>query len=224
MTLARDRRIDRSTTVLVLSNIATILFAVVQQWDVSVVMWIYWGQSVIIGYFNVRRMLALKQFSTENFRINNRPAEPTRKTQRQTAFFFAVHYGFFHFAYLVFLFAENSIDSGIASAGVAACVLIFFFNHRYSYGYNRERDAARKPNLGFIMFFPYVRIIPMHTMILAGSHFAGDSTARLVMFLVLKTLADMAMHVIEHSRAGKTGLTGIAERETAQEKRGHSGF
>ena len=214
MTLARDRRIDRSTTVLVLSNIATILFAVVQQWDVSVVMWIYWGQSVIIGYFNVRRMLALKQFSTENFRINNRPAEPTRKTQRQTAFFFAVHYGGFHFAYLVFLFAENSIDSGIASAGVAACILIFFFNHRYSYSYNQERDAARKPNLGFIMFFPYVRIIPMHTMILAGSHFAGDSTARLVMFLVLKTLADVAMHVIEHSRAGKTGLRGIAGRET----------
>ncbi len=101
MPLTRQRQVYHSTRVLLLSNLATILFAVVQQWDVSVVMWIYWGQSVIIGYFNVRRMLALKQYSTENFRINNRPAEPTRKTQRQTAFFFAVHYGFFHFAYLV---------------------------------------------------------------------------------------------------------------------------
>lgn len=214
MTLARHRQTDRSTTVLVLSNLATILFAIVQQWDVAVVIWIYWGQSIIIGYFNVRRMLALRQFSTENFRINNRPAKPTRKTQRQTAFFFAVHYGGFHLAYLVFLFAENSIASSVASAGVAACILIFFFNHRYSYHYNRERDAARTPNIGFIMFFPYVRIIPMHIMILMGSHFAGDSTARLVMFLVLKTLADVAMHVIEHSRAGKTGLQGIPDRET----------
>ncbi|NNG13274.1 MAG: hypothetical protein HKM88_08510, partial [Halobacteria archaeon] len=125
------------------------------------------------------------------------------------AFFFAVHYGGFHLAYLVFLFAENSIASSVASAGVAACILIFFFNHRYSYYYNRERDATRTPNIGFIMFFPYVRIIPMHIMILMGSHFAGDSTARLVMFLVLKTLADVAMHVIEHSRAGKTGLKAL---------------
>ncbi len=177
-------------------------------------MWIYWGQSVIIGYFNVRRMLALKQFSTDNFRINNRPAEPTRKTQRQTAFFFAVHYGGFHFAYLVFLFAENGIASGVAIAGVVACILIFFFNHRFSYHYNRERDATRAPNLGFIMFFPYVRIIPMHLMILMGNQFVGDSTARLVMFLVLKTLADVAMHVIEHSRIGRHGLLGLSGRET----------
>ncbi|MDH3560576.1 MAG: hypothetical protein OEN52_06445 [Gammaproteobacteria bacterium] len=53
-----------------------------------------------------------------------------------------------------------------------------------------------------------------YTMILMGSHFAGDSTARLVMSLVLKTLTDMAMHVIEHSRAGKTGLRGIPEGKT----------
>jgi len=51
-------------------------------------------------------------------------------------------------------------------------------------------------------------------MILMGSHFAGDSTARLVMSVVLKTLTDMAMHVIEHSRAGKTGLRGIPEGKT----------
>lgn len=206
-----QRQIDHSTTVLLLSNFATILFAVVQQWDVSVVMWIYWGQSVIIGYFNVRRMLALKQFSTENLQINNRPAKPTRETQRQTAFFFAVHYGLFHLAYLVFLFAENRITSGIASAGVAACIMIFFFNHRFSYIWNRERDAARKPHIGLIMLFPYVRIIPMHTMILMGSQFAGDSTGRLVMFLLLKTLADVAMHIIEHHRAGKTGLQGAPD-------------
>jgi hypothetical protein len=60
-TLARHRQADRPTIALVLSNLATILFAVVQQWDVSVVIWIYRGQSIIIGYFNVRRMLADKR-------------------------------------------------------------------------------------------------------------------------------------------------------------------
>ncbi len=99
--------------------------------------------------------------------------------------------------------------------------MIFFFNHRYSYTWNRERDATRKPNIGFIMFFPYVRILPMHTMILMGNHFAGDSTGRLVMFLLLKTLADVAMHVIEHSRAGRTGLQGHLEgKPTSRDREG----
>jgi hypothetical protein len=36
-------------------------------------------------------------------------------------------------------------------------------------------------------------------MILLGSHFVGNNTAELVLFLLLKTAADVAMHVLEHS-------------------------
>lgn len=192
---------DRSVVVLLLTNLFTIILALYRQWDVGELMWIYWGQSVVIGYFNVHRILDLRRFSTRGFRINKRAVEPTRKTQRETAVFFAVHYGFFHFAYLVFLLSETGVGAGLPWTGIAACIFAFYLNHRFSYRYNRERERGRVPNIGSIMFFPYVRILPMHLMIAAWSQFAGNTTVTLVIFLLLKTAADVAMHVIEHAMA-----------------------
>jgi hypothetical protein len=190
---------DRSVTFLLLTNLVTVVWAVLQQWNVTDLLWIYWGQSVIIGYYNVHRIVDLDQFSTDGLLFNNRPVEPTRETQRRTAVCFALHYGLFHLGYGVFLLTTFRIQAGFPLAGVLLCLLAFYFNHRYSYRYNRERD--RVPNVGTLMFFPYVRIIPMQLMILLGSRYAGDNTAALVLFLLLKTAADVATHVIEHAMA-----------------------
>jgi hypothetical protein len=192
---------DRSVVFLLLSNLFTILLALYQQWDVGELMWVYWGRSVVIGYFNVHRILDLRRFSTEGFTINNRPVKPTRKTRRDTAVFFALHYGFLHFACLVFLVNDTQVQVVLAWAGVAVCVFAFYLNHRFSYRYNREREEGRVPNIGSIMFFRYVRIIPMHLMIVAGSRLTGESGKGLLVFLLLKTVADVAMHVIEHAMA-----------------------
>ncbi|MDX2456862.1 MAG: DUF6498-containing protein [Gammaproteobacteria bacterium] len=192
---------DRSMVVLLLSNLVTIALAVYQQWDVFVLMWVYWGQSVIIGYFNVRRILDLKKFSTSGFKINNRSVKPTPETQRQTAVFFALHYGIFHFAYVVFLTADTKVAGGFPVFNVLVCIGVFYLNHWFSYRYNREQEQDRVPNIGNIMFFPYIRIIPMHLMIVAGVSALGGSAGALIVFLLLKTAADVAMHVVEHAMA-----------------------
>ncbi|NNJ94412.1 MAG: hypothetical protein HKP57_06685 [Halobacteria archaeon] len=192
---------DRSVTALLLSNLLTIMLAVFQQWDVHVLMWIYCGQSIVIGYFNVHRILDLKEFSTKNFRMNNRPVDPTPETQRKVAGFFALHYGFFHVAYMVFLASETETAGPFPLVSVVVCILVFYINHRFSYRYNQPREQERVPNIGSIMFFPYVRIIPMHLMIVAGGSISGGSQGALLAFLLLKTAADVAMHVIEHAMA-----------------------
>jgi len=201
MSLARHFRVDRSVALLVLANLVTIVIAVVQKWNLRDIMWIYWGQSVIIGVFNWRRILDLKQFSTEGFRINDQPVEPTRKTQLQTAWFFLFHYGFFHFVYFLFLYHDNRPLPNSRLLVIAACIGAFLVNHAFSYWHNRERDMNRKPNIGTVMFFPYARIIPMHLTIVSGSFFAGDSRAGLLLFLGLKTVADVIMHMVEHAEA-----------------------
>ena len=194
---------DRSTLVLLLSNLLTIAMALIQGWDVSVLMWIYWGQSVVIGYFNVHRILDLERFSTDGFRINNQAVQPTRATQRKTAAFFAMHYGMFHLVYFVFLFKDASLDGTVSLLGAGVCVFAFYLNHRFSWRYNRAIDRARVPNIGNIMFFPYLRIIPMHLTILLGGFSNGHGTLSLLFFLLLKTAADVAMHVVEHAMANK---------------------
>ena len=201
LSLGRQLTGDRSVTALVLSNLLTIILALWQQWDVHVLMWIYCGQSIVIGYFNVHRILDLKEFSTENFRMNGRPVEPTRETQRQVAGFFALHYGFFHFVYLGFLLTETEGPATFPLFTVLLCIVVFYFNHRFSYHYNREREQERVPNIGSLMFFPYVRIIPMHLTLIAGGSIVGGGLGPLLAFLLLKTSADVAMHIIEHAIA-----------------------
>ena len=201
MNLARHFQADRSVLALILSNLVTIGYAVIERWDVSQVMLIYWAQSVVIGIFNWRRILDLKQFSTKGFRINDRPVQPTRSTQLFTAWFFAFHYGLFHFVYFLFLYGRKRSLSGISAAGTVVCILAFFANHLFSYFHNKKRDASRIPNIGTIMSLPYARIIPMHLTILSGSFLADGSGGALLLFLGLKTVADVIMHMVEHADA-----------------------
>ena len=191
---------DPSLWFLLLSNLATIFFAIKGNWNLSTVMWVYWFQSITIGFFNFIRILQLKEFSTEGFKINGQPAQPTQGTKIFTAFFFLFHYGLFHFGYMMFLLrgtftkAYVNAPNFIELKYIFLTALLFFINHLFSYFYNRPKDT-KKQNIGSLMFYPYVRIIPMHLTIIFG--LASDSA--LPLFLVLKTFADGIMHIIEHN-------------------------
>ena len=155
---------------------------------------IYWFQSLIIGGFQVKKILDLKQFSTEGFTMNGKSVEPTEKTKRETAGFLVLHYGLFHFVY--FLFLAPKVFLVINIFGLVA-VTSFFINHLFSYQKNKDTDSGKIKNIGTMMFFPYARILPMHLMIGFAFVLTG-STFYLVVFLLLKTLADVIMHVVEH--------------------------
>jgi hypothetical protein len=194
-----ESRPGSSALSLVVANLIAISLAIFEGWSLQELMMIYWAQSVIIGYFSYRRILDLKQFSTENFKMNDvRPPE-TGKTKRSVATFFALHYGGFHAAYLMFLLGgEQEFQGSWLMLGI--CVVVFYVNHRYSFTHNKELDENRKPNIGIIMFFPYARIIPMHLTIIAGGAFGPTTTPALLLFLGLKTVADVIMHKVEHSQ------------------------
>jgi hypothetical protein len=200
---------DPSLWFLLLSNFTTIFLATKENWNLLTMIWVYWFQSVTIGFFNFIRILQLKEFSTEGFRINGQPAQPTQSTKIFTAFFFLFHYGLFHFIYLWFLFHntifnllnsiffinayEKSLDF-LELKYIFLTALLFFLNHLFSYFYNRPRDT-KKQNIGTLMFYPYARIIPMHVVMSLGVNFGGD----LVLFLALKTFTDAIMHAVEHN-------------------------
>jgi len=190
---------DGSIWVLVASNVLALAVAYWQRWPLTQLMLVYWAQSVSIGISYLLRILALEKFSTENFRINDREVEPTPGTQRQVAVFFAFHYGFFHAMYLLFLAAGPSTNARPQlDAWFWLCVLAFALNHFWSYRYNREVDRQGTPNIGTLMFTPYLRIIPMHLTIIGGGLIGKGGG--LLLFGGLKVLADVAMHLIEHRR------------------------
>jgi len=191
---------DLSLWLLLFFNLATIYFAVAEGWSLMEIILVYWFQSVAIGFFNVIRILQLKEFTTEGFKINGVQPKPTTATKITTAVFFLVHYGTFHFVYLIFIISgaltasEISIFLNLQWGSVALACAVFFINHAVSYYYNKSGDA-KILNIGSLMFYPYARILPMHFTIILGAVFGNV----LIGFLILKTIADVIMHKVEHA-------------------------
>lgn len=192
---------DYSLWALIFSNLITIFIALHEGWNLPEVMLAYWFQSVIIGVFNFIRILQLREFSTEGLYINNQLAEPTSSTKTYTAFFFLAHYGIFHFIYLTAIINPHLLSKELLTWNSVILILptiaIFFADHLFSYIYNRPKDSKRQ-NIGTLMFYPYARILPMHFTIIFGAGLVNSSAGKpLLLFLALKTLADIIMHVVE---------------------------
>jgi hypothetical protein len=184
------------------SLVAANAFAAAVAWwagmSLRELMLVYWMQSVIIGLSFFLRMLSLRAFSTAGTTMNDQPLAETPASKRKVAFFFALHYGFFHAVYLVFVLADRR-DGGALGAplALALCALAFLVNHAYSLAHNIAADRRGKPNLGSMMFLPYARILPMHLTIIFGGLLGGSALAWWL-FTGLKTAADVVMHVAEH--------------------------
>jgi hypothetical protein len=193
--------LDGSVWSLVAANLLALAIASYQGWSMVSLMLVYWTQSVIIGVANVFRMLALERFSTENLKLNEQPVDPTPETKWRLAGFFALHYGFFHFVYLIFLMGFSR-GAPLFTPWIWACSAAFALNHLWSYRYNRDHDRQGTPNIGTLMMTPYLRIVPMHLTILCGDVLT-HARAGLLLFGALKTAADVGMHVVEHGQIKK---------------------
>ena len=200
---------DSSFWALIISNLIAIIWALIEGWSLGIIMWVYWSQSVAIGILWFFKMLTLKEFSTEGVEVNDRPVKPTTGTKIEMAFFFLVHYGFFHFIYASFL---RELFEIVRIWPIPLMAGIFVTYQCYSFFHNKKWKGERRPNIGKIMLFPYIRIIPMHfTIILGGAlgtflaknfegAFAGKAT--LALFMLLKTVADVIMHRVEQKGFG----------------------
>lgn len=200
---------DHSLLGLVVANALALAIAAYTHMTLRELLIVYWIQSVVIGVTSVIRMLKLEHFSTDNFKVNGQAVAPTPATKVRVAGFFALHYGFFHFVYFIFLAFGAKGQFG-PLAPYVLCALAFAVNHAISLRHNLESDASGQPNIGTLMFLPYARVIPMHLMILSGLAFTGGASAAvLLVFGVLKTLADALMHTVEHHvMATKQGQVG----------------
>jgi hypothetical protein len=183
-------RTDPSSQALLFANIATICFAIFFSWSVFEVMLIYWVQSIIIGIFAILKMISAGVWQRNPLPIFLVP-------------FFVLHYGGFHSAYLIaisalFLPEQTSISFGLM-LGVALGAAVYFLNHLVSFILRFSEVKTTSPETFFIS--PYQRIIPMHISIIFGGFifiFSGSNLIVLIFFMLLKTLADISMHIAEH--------------------------
>ena len=190
--------LDKSFWVLFCSNLLTLILALVEKWPLGELLWTFWFQSVAIGVFWFFKIRTLKNFSTDGLTVNDQPVPATTKARNQVAFFFLVHYGFFHAGYSVFLITKCPLS---VKWPVLLTATVFFANHLFSFIHNRKWDDSTKQNLGTVLFFPYARIIPMHLTIIFGMSFISSPIV-VIFFMLLKSFADAIMHVVETTKFG----------------------
>lgn len=215
-----DAPADNSLYAIIGTNALVVVGALWADGGLLYLMWPYWLQSVIIGWYARRRIRLLVNYSTDGVKVNGRSVAPTPETARKASGFFLLHYGGFHLGYAVFLLTFSAMggDTGavpvtIENTGevvqfdigrfggldwlwVAGTGLGFWWSHRASHLEHVASDLAGRPNLGTLMFMPYGRIIPMHLTIIFGAILGGSGA--ILLFGALKTAVDVGMHKLEH--------------------------
>ncbi len=200
---------------LILANLVTIVLAVLGNWDLATVMFIYWVQSVIIGVFTAVSLITAGSAQKFSSADSGDPVAETAATLDRfgsvaarfgLAGFFVIHYGIFHIAYYEILIGSGLFGPvNFADPGIWISCGIFFLNHLYSFIVHW--NVHIRGDGGDDFFAPYHRIIPMHLTIIFGSmviyslqDIGIESTMPvLVLFLVLRMCADIAAHNAKNS-------------------------
>ena len=192
----------RTPTVLplIVANVITIIMALFLNWSVLDVMLLYVIQSMIIGLFHFLKMLS----------ASARMGKGAAGFGIILSLFYLVHYGMFHAVYLFFLIGfyfalpQNGHSLIFFSAGFLITIAVFVFNHLFSFLHYAKKSVNHDfsmLDISKMMFNPYLRIIPMHITIIFGGMFLFlgiFNWAVLLLFMVLKTVVDVKMHLTEH--------------------------
>ncbi len=213
-----------SVLALVAANLLPLGGVLFLGWVVFPLVFLFWLENVIVGGFNVLKMLAADAGSAAAWaaKVFMIP-------------FFCVHYGLFCFVHGVFvvaLFGRGVVSpEGFPSPGtfwqvlqtqhLGWAALGLGVSHGLSYVLNFLRGGEyRQAKLDGLMMAPYARVVVLHLAILAGGFLIlslGSPLWALILLLALKVAVDLRAHLRERQRfapapagdAGKArGLTG----------------
>ena len=168
---------NSSVYLLILANLITIAFALIKNWDFSILLLIYWCQGAIIVLFTCIKVYKLNK---NNF--------------SETLFFIFL----FITTYILYLgvIFINLGTKFTLSIFIILCILSFFVNHLFSFKKNFESDAKKKRTIKQYANLAFLRIAPMHIIVLPILSFTNKTL--LVIFLILKIIVDVVSHNYEH--------------------------
>ena len=200
-------RLSPSALTLVAANLVPLAGVLFFGWSVFATLLLFWVENVIVGAFNVLRMLVAQpqvgvMWAAKLFMIP----------------FFTFHYGMFvtvHGVFVLTLFGgftgrglptAATFAQAVQGAGIAPAAWGLVLSHAVSFGFNYigagEYKSALIPAL---MFRPYGRVMVLHVVILGGGFLVamfGSPLIPLALLVILKTGLDLFSHLREHAVPG----------------------
>jgi hypothetical protein len=200
-----DLRKYPSLIVLVIANLVPLFGVFAWGWSVAELLFMYWTESAIIGFFNVLKMALARGPMTGSMSVEiplagastHDTAMPIGALMFKlvTIPFFIVHYGIFmsvHLAFLIAFFFE-SFSPGLAFAVILGSASLFV-SHGVSFVLNYlGKKEYLKASAGSLMAAPYPRIVLMQFVIILGALIG----APMLIFVPGKILIDAYAHLKE---------------------------
>lgn len=196
---------------LVGANVWELVGVLVFGWDAFLLAFVYWAENVVIGLFNIPRMLLAER---------THPGPLSLVVEKGVGtFFFIVHFGGFCLVHVVALNAlwrhfgggaGNLFDLLVPIARswpLWAGILLLVLSHGHSFVLNSiGRGEATRVHVSEQMFAPYPRVLVMHVAVLAGA-FVLVFTRMPRLFGALLVLLKVALDLRAHLRERARGIT-----------------
>ncbi len=175
---------DASVWTLFTVNVITIVVAAIQQWDFNTVLWIYFAQSTIIGFFTFLNIIGLKNFSKDSLAIQIRKSD---------GYSFLLIHSVFHVTFFVIFAMMLSIEN---YSTLFIIIGLFLANHAYSAIKNRKQNSKNNTNLDKIVGTWSIRMVPIYfgiTFLILGGNILP-----LTGLMTLKLILDIGAHIYKH--------------------------
>jgi len=210
----------KSALFLIFSNLIPLYGIFFQNWDAFWIVLLYWTENLIIGFFNVLRMIFV--------RVSN-PIENLGKLLMIP--FFIFHYGAFcggHGLFIMALFRKDpeglfdkptwpfffvfiellvNVIKKVLEIFPQEMIIPFialFLSHGFSFVYNFFiKEEFKNTNSKDLMGKPYTRIVVLHIAIIAGAFpvmYFGSPVYLLVVLILIKIIIDLYLHNKEHKK------------------------
>jgi hypothetical protein len=198
------RRLRQSGFLLVAANLVPLFGVLFLDWDLFLVLALFWVENVVIGAFGILKVA---------FASSGGIAKRISST-----LFFILHYGGFMFAHamvLITLFGDSANVEGcietveellhyLIRGDVGLAVLALIVSHGWSFMSNFQGTAEYERLSGEdAMTLPYRRVVITQAGLLCGGvaiESFGSPLAGLVVLVAVKILIDLRFHRREHER------------------------
>jgi hypothetical protein len=196
-------KLRASTLALLAANLMPLLGVLALNWNVAPIMIFYWSENLVVGFYNVLKMRrAQGSVEGSGTTLNGRPVHETDRTAM--IFFFIAHYGIFTLVHGLFIMIMFGAGRRGALSDMGLALLFLAFSHGVSYWRNYiGRGEYQRVAFTTLFWQPYARVVVMHLTILAGGAWAqakGSPVYALVVLVTLKTLIDLALHLLERRK------------------------
>lgn len=218
-----------SAIALLLANVLPAAGVLFWGWEAFYVVFLYWFENLIVGAFNILRMISASPGPRDQV-AGGSPTASLIGAHAAKVFmvpFFTVHYGMFCLVHGVFVFALFGRESGtitpppghrgglfsgvfgaideVVTPEVLLCLVGLIISHGYSFLANYLGKGEYKTTpLPALMMRPYPRIVVIHIAILFGAFISmsfGSPIGIMLLLIALKTILDLILHEREHRKA-----------------------